>query len=354
MTDEITDDINDDELWDIFDRVSKEVRKDDENIDSVTDTSSIENICMECESDNIIFEQSSGSYICKDCGNMICHYIDKSPEWNTFDDNGTEATRCGAPTNIFLPQSSLGTKIGGKGATRIKMLQKWNQMPYKERSLYQVIKEIESRCEKYNIPKSVIDNAKILYKHVSNSKINRKGNDSDKSIIIRGINRQSIKGACVYYGAKLQKFPRSAKEVASIFEISLSQLTKGCRKFIEILRINPLNINLENSHMDDYIERYSIKLKLNKNHIEDAKKISRNIIKLDLATNHQPLSIAAVSMIIMIQFYKLNITRKSISDMFEISDVTTSKVYKKIEKYQQVLLDDKLVEDIVKIMKEQK
>ena len=65
--------------------------------------------------------------------------------------------------------------------------------------------------------------------------------------------------------------------------------------------------------MDDYIERYSIKLKLNKNHIEDAKKISKNIIKLDLATNHQPLSIAAVSMIIMIQFYKLNITRKSIN-----------------------------------------
>jgi len=345
--------INEEELWDIFNKVSKNVEE-TENSDKSLDTSSVENICMECESENIIFEQSSGTYNCKDCGNVVVQYIDKSPEWNTFDDNGTDATRCGAPTNIFLPQSSLGTKIGGKGAARMKMLQKWNQMPYKERSLYQVIKDIETRCEKYSIPKSVAENAKILYKHITSSKINRKGEDADKNLIIRGLNRQAIKGACLYYGAKLQKFPRSAKEVAEIFEITLSQLTKGCRKFLEILRINPLNINLENSHLEDYIERYSIKLKLNKNHIDDAKKISRNIIKLDLATNHQPLSIAAVSMIIMSKFYKLNITRKSISDLFEISDVTTSKVYKKIEKYQQVLLDDKLVEDIIKIMKEQK
>ena len=160
---DINNDINDDELWDIFDRVSKDVKKQEDIYDS---TSSIENICSECSSENIIFEQSMGTYNCKDCGNTVSQYIDKSPEWNTFDDNGTEATRCGAPTNIFLPQSSLGTKIGGKGAARMKMLQKWNQMPYRERSLYQVIKEIESRCEKFNIPKSVIDNAKILYKHI--------------------------------------------------------------------------------------------------------------------------------------------------------------------------------------------
>jgi transcription initiation factor TFIIIB Brf1 subunit/transcription initiation factor TFIIB len=343
--------INDDELWDIFDKINTN----NSSIESDSNESlSVENICSECNSENIVFDLITGTYTCKDCGSEVYHYMDKSPEWTNFEDNGNDSTRCGAPTNVFLPQSSLGTRIGGRGATRIKMLQRWNQMPYKERSLYLVIKEIETRCEKYGIPKSVVDNAKILYKHISNCKYSDKKKtqkDGEKNIIIRGKNRQSIKGACVYYGAKLQKFPRSTKEIAEIFEITLPQLTKGCRRFIEILRKNPSNFNIENNQMDDYIERYSVKLKLNKNHIEDAKKICRNIVRLDLATNHQPVSIAAVSMIIMIQFYKLNINRKTISEIFEISEVTTSKVYKKIEKYQQILLDDNLVEEILKAMK---
>jgi len=347
-------DINDDELWDIFDKINTTINNETSEISETSDSVSSEFICNECESDDIVYEQSSGTYTCRNCGNEVKIQMDKSPEWTNFDDNSNESARCGAPTNVFLPQSSLGTRIGGKGGNRIKMLQKWNQMPYKERSLYQVIKEIETRCEKYNIPKSVMDNAKILYKHISNSKISDKKRivaNNDKNIIIRGNNRQSIKAACVYYGAKLQKFPRSTKEVADIFDISLPQLTKGCRRFLEILRKNPINIHIENSQMDDYIDRYSNKFNLNKNHMNDAKKICRNIVKLDLATNHQPVSIAAVSMIIMIQFYKLNITRKIISEIFEISEVTTSKVYKKIEKYQQILLDDNLVEEILKIMK---
>jgi transcription initiation factor TFIIB len=345
-------DINDDELWNIFDKISQQVNN--EETSETSDTASSELLCNECETDDVVYESSSGTYTCRNCGNEIQTHIDKTPEWTNFDDGSNESARCGAPTNVFLPQSSLGTRIGGKGGARIKMLQKWNQMPYKERSLYQVIKEIETRCEKCNIPKSVMDNAKILYKHISNSKISDKkrlSQNTDKSIIIRGNNRQSIKAACVYYGAKLQKFPRSTKEIADIFEISLPQLTKGCRRFLEILRKNPINIHIENNQMDDYIDRYSNKFNLNKNHINDAKKICRNIVKLDLATNHQPISIAAVSMIIMIQFYKLNINRKTISEIFEISEVTTSKVYKKIEKYQQILLDDSLVEEILKMMK---
>jgi transcription initiation factor TFIIB len=295
-------DINDDELLDIFEKINHAQSTSSEE---VSDTTSVENVCMECESENIIFDSVTGTYTCKDCGSEVYHYMDKTPEWNNYEDGGNDSARCGAPTNVFLPQSSLGTRIGGKGATRIKMLQRWNQMPYKERSLYQVIKEIETRCEKYNIPKSVVDNAKILYKHVSTSKITKKipSEDVNKSIIIRGNNRQSIKAACVYYGAKLQKFPRSAKEVAEIFEITLPLLTKGCRRFLDILRKNPININIENNQMDDYLDRYCVKLKLNKNHIDDAKKICKNIMKLNLATNHQPVSIAAVSMIIMIQIY---------------------------------------------------
>ena len=39
-------------------------------------------------------------------------------------------------------------------------------MPYKERSLANVLNEIESKCREYKIIKKVIITAKILYKNI--------------------------------------------------------------------------------------------------------------------------------------------------------------------------------------------
>ena len=58
------------------------------------------------------------------------------------DGKGEGSMRCGAATNFFLPKSSLGTTISGKKSV-LKMLQNWNQMPYKERSLSEVLQHLE-------------------------------------------------------------------------------------------------------------------------------------------------------------------------------------------------------------------
>ena len=48
---------------------------------------------------------------------------------------------------FFLPRSSLGSTIGGCN-NKQSALQIWGAMPYKERSLNIVLKEISSRCKK--------------------------------------------------------------------------------------------------------------------------------------------------------------------------------------------------------------
>lgn len=52
-------------------------------------------------------------------------------------------------------------------------------MPYKERSLANVLNDIDQKCKKFNVLKAVTDTAKILYRNIK-----------DKNIIFRGINKK--------------------------------------------------------------------------------------------------------------------------------------------------------------------
>lgn len=328
-------DMDDDNIWDVFDELSSEEKP------IKKDTS----ICSSCGSNDLVNDSSKGYLVCRNCGVFDSIGFDNGLEKTSYDDD-KEVSRCAGPTNFFLPKSSIGTTIGGVGNNRIKMLQKWSQMPYKERSLYEVIQKIESRCKKYNIPKSVIDNAKILYKNISETKYD----DSNKTIIIRGINRESLIAACVYYGARMQKFPRTVKEVSDIFELKITQVTKGCRKFLDIMENNPIISNMISTNAVDFIERYAGKLKIKRNFIEQAIQISNNINKLELISDHQPPSIAAGSIMIMSVINNLNLNKKMISEVFNISEVTISKTYNRIIKYKDILINDELVEKALSIM----
>ena len=55
--------------------------------------------------------------------------------------------------------------------------------------------------------------------------------------IHRGSNRNGIIASCIYKACRLQGCPRSAKEIADIFKLNISHMTKGCKKFDEIINM---------------------------------------------------------------------------------------------------------------------
>jgi transcription initiation factor TFIIB len=330
-------DIQDDNLWELYDNMF------------ITDTPEKNSEkCLNCQSLNIVNEQSKGCLVCIDCGTVKTQTFSQNAEWSNYEDGKTEGTmRCGSITNFFLPKSSLGTTISGKGFSVLKMLQNWNQMPYKERSLSDTLQYIEHICKKANILKCVIDNAKILYKQISEQKYNTK-DDKIKNVIIRGNNRKGIMSACLYYGSKLQGFPISIKEIGELFEIKIKSVTKGCRKFMELMKANTLIKTMLSITPKDYIERFCNKLKLNKEQIEKIYKIAINVTQLNLASNHQPTSISAGSIMIFAHLYKMNIQKKMISELFEISIVTIDKIFKKIFPFRKVIISDELTKFVKK------
>jgi transcription initiation factor TFIIIB Brf1 subunit/transcription initiation factor TFIIB len=336
--------MNDDEIWSLLDKCI-----DEDYVNSPQNKSIHYNItfCKNCKNNNMIMDTNKSKYTCLECGIENGELFDMRPEWNNFEENSNENYRCGVATNPFLPKSSIGTVIGGSGYSRLRLLQNWNQMPYKERSLSDVLQQLEKNLKKFKITKVIIDNAKILYKNISEIK-HKIGPNIGKNIIIRGINRSALIAACAFYGAKLQGVPRSTKEISDIFDLKLTQVTRGCRKFLELMNYQNYELNLNTTHPYDFIERYGYKLKLNKEQIDLAIKITINIYKLEIASDHQPTSLAAGSLLLISNIYNLNIQKKNISEIFGISEVTIIKTYKKIFQYKNILINDKLANAVLK------
>lgn len=322
------------DIWKEFDTL-KESKFENLNLSS--------NICNDCKSNKVIVD-IKGASVCEDCGTVKGFALDKNPEWINCEDGGGENDRCGNATSYFFPQSSLGTNIKSHKYDKVKMVHDWSQMPYKERSLYEVFQYIDSKCDKKGVVKSIIDNAKILYKHISDIKC-----ANGKSIIIRGLNRKSLISACVYNGAKNQGLPRTTKEIADIFDLTVKQVTKGNRKYDNLID-NYKYINENKSNLAiNYIERFGIKLKIPTLVLDCAKQISINISKLDIASGHQPPSVASASLMIALKIANLDIDKKIISKLFGISDVTITKTYKKILEYEYIIINNKMTEDIIKM-----
>jgi len=305
------------------------------NLDSITDKNESiqETQCCDEIKNHVI---DLGVVTCKECHNTVSNIVD-GPEWRYYGVNDTRSsnpTRCGMPVNQLLPESSLGTSVSYRGGdsnmNRIRKYQQWNGMPYKERSLLKVFESITIKSKQGGISMKIIKEAHGLYKIVSATKISR------------GSNRQGIIAACVFFSCKINKVPRSTNEIAEIFDITIPVMTKGCKKFQEIMQMNKVDIYRINDTevicLDDFIDRFCSKLPLLDDDISSIKRISTRSQDLNLVNENTPPSMAAGCIYLYIKSKNMNIHKKDISEVCKISEVTINKCYKKLEEYSDELV----------------
>jgi transcription initiation factor TFIIIB Brf1 subunit/transcription initiation factor TFIIB len=234
----------------------------------------------------------------------------------------------------------------------MRKLHEWNIMPYKERSLSYVFRELHEKCRKANLIKCIEDDAKIMYKSISECK-HTKGKNKGKFIIIRGANRKSLIAACIFFACRRKNMTRSPKEIAELFELKYTDMTKGCKNFLKLLKIKQKGMSIGTSQPEDFVLRFCTELKLKKIYADQAIQIAKNIRKLSLASDHTPYSIATGSILLMAEINKLhNITKRKLSQKFEVSEVTITKTYKKIDQYKHILIDDVVTNNMLIEMNE--
>lgn len=298
--------------------------------------------CNDCQSDDIVEDTSHGIIVCKNCGQILSNLLDSNPEWTQYnDDNKKDMNRCSHPISQLLPQSSTATTIAGVCSSRIKTLHGWSAMPYKERSLNEVFKIIQLKCHEGKILKCIEDDAKIMYKSISDCK-HVSGKNKDKSIIIRGKNRTSVIAGCIIFACKKKNKTRSPKEIAELFGLKYTEITKGCKIFQRLAKLKNMELKLTFTKPEHFITRFCEELKIKSEYTDQAIKISNNVQKLQIASVHTPLSLATGSIYLMIHLNKLNIQKKTIAEKFNVSQVTIAKAFKKFEPFINILTNDEI------------
>ena len=320
------------------------------NVD--TTTSAKKNECKNCKGDDLLKDEVNGYSVCNNCGVVNEVYLDDTP---SFQNDGGNSSY-GSVSNYYFQDSSMGTKIRTKGYSKynkIVILQNRGQMTYKDKSLWTELQKIQEKCRKFGITQNIIDCAKSLYKKVSESK-HTSGTRKGKNRIMRCINRRSMIAACLCYACKLQGEPRTPKEIGEIYDLKTKYVNKGYRKFIDFVDINELFTGISQTQSSLFIKRKAKELKMSDEDIKKTIDISDNIHKLEIASTHEPPSVAAGCILLVSNLNKLNINRKDISSVFKISDVTISKTYRRIYPYHKIVCNNKVTDLVIKEMMKKK
>ena len=115
-------------------------------------------------------------------------------------------------------------------------------------------------------------------------------------------------------------------------------MTKGCKKFQDLMKID-----LDSTNANDFIERFCSKLNISSEIRELCKFIIQKSIELNVVSSNTPPSIAAATIYMAIIITNTDISKKQISLICEISQVTLSKCYKKLFEYRSVLLPPEII-----------
>lgn len=291
-----------------------------------------ENFCINCELNTI--QNIKGELICSNCGFFSGVNIDTGAEWRYYgseDSKSSDPNRCGMPTNSLLPQFSLGSVIPfsrNESSTmkKIRNYALWNNGNYKERALYNVFSDMEIRAKNAGISSCIIEVAKHMYKQISETKISR------------GDNRKGIIASCIFIACKkFDKCARSNKEIAEIFKIDSTNMTKGFKKFNEIMLMvekkNNYNNDYSISESLDFINRFCSNLNLEEDTIQLCKYVCKKIEEYDLVSENTPTSKAAGTIYLVSYIFNLNISKSDISNTCLTSEVTISKCFSKLIDY---------------------
>ena len=314
-------------VWNSFE---KEIKKNE--VECLYSMEKPNDICHCCESILMINDEGFLNCSNKSCGIVYKNRIDHSPEWRYYgadDTNISDPTRAGPPINNLLKESSFGCKVlcnsvASYEMRKIRRYSEWQSMPYKEKSRYDEFQRITLLASQGGIPKIIIDDALRYHKLITEKKT------------FRGLNRDGIIAASIYISSRLNNYPRTIKEIATIFYLDNTSATRGCKNAISIVNDSEFNLDnrdktlLCNTTPMSFIERYCSKLNINSELTKLCNFIAIRIVNNNLIPENTPHSIAAGIIYFVSQECKLKISKQNINIISSISEVTINKCYKKL------------------------
>lgn len=380
---------NDNPIWDMVDKWIN-IDSSKYGIQKIDDFPSL-NDCSFCNNGKPPVA-IDGLIMCTDCNSIIDRLIDYGAEWRYYNcennvNSGVNTTRCCPPSNSLLPtlgsivtnghhghkntyiQSNMQKKTvlltnnrdedvknvinnasnivdsdqhdingvvkdGGDTCTRwntntdTHRYYMWNSMTYRERSLCSVFEQLSLIALRNGIPQIILEEAKCLYKRVSSVKVTR------------GDNRKALVACSMYMACKLNKVPRSTKEVAEIFGVQPRVITKGCKLFQE-----SVDLDVESSHPGDYIRRFCSRLHMDYTETEFTEQIVSHADNMNIVCDFIPTSVVAGAIYMTSTELNIGLSKLDIANICHISEMTLTKCYNRLVQSKHELLKRVMKDD---------
>ena len=302
-----------------------------------------------CEYCDSLLQVTEMGFLCcsnTKCGILYKDIIDQSAEWRYYganDSNNRDPTRCGMPTTEFYDPSSFGCKVvcNSRSSYEMRKISRYTEtqyMSYRLRIQYEDFEHIKTMANIAGISKIIIDDAMRTYTKIA------------KERETHSLNRHAIIAASIYIASRIHNCPRTAKEIATIFHLETSSATNGCKNASLIInKADKTNTNVIKTKMcamkpTVFIERYCTGLDMNKELIDLCKFIAWKIETGKLIPENTPNSIAAGIVYFVSQKCNINLCKSDVNRVTEISEVTITKCYKKLETMAKKILPQMIID----------
>ncbi len=274
---------------------------------------------IDCLHENILEDISNNDIICKDCGVVMDSLIGG--------EFGYKEKQChDINDSLIVNRSTCISYNYGKYNSAYKK-QSWISYDYDEKRLFTIFKKIEQLFNCVGIyAKKPIDDANNFYKNVAS--ITSKRGEKNKGVIC----------ACILSSCSKNNINICPRNFAKKTEISIKTINKGKNDFINIMN------SLGHKDVIQYINKdmnVSSKLDLTFREKNKIEKLIKLIVEYELMKNTLHETMAAVSTYIYIKNDKeCKINIKYISETYGISENTIISNYKKIQEFEQLLLEE--------------
>lgn len=332
MNDNDNFDISNDEL-ELLDEIYEKRENNDKNY-----------YCNDCKNNEVITNINYGCIMCSKCNMIISKIVDTNLSITDNNNDDKKMTdKDSMMVNKKLPETSTSSILKGFYSKNIQRILVWNAIEYiekKRRIFYELIQKI---CKNNNYSKCVEETTTIIYNQVYDATIN-----GEKNTILRGDNYTSLIANIFFLACKYNKVVVTTKEISKIFNIKKTDMKRGHKILLELAKLKKFNINFLPFTTEDFIIKYFHMLNLNEIMLDYTIKIAKNVLKIKIAKSHNPESIAIGVLFLVLNIKNINISKKTISDKFQISQVTISKTYNKIKLFNSMLTNDNLCDELEK------
>ena len=287
--------------------------------------------CPECGGNNIFTDYTRGEFVCRDCGLVLDdRLMDRSAEWRSFTPQEEQKrSRVGAPLSLLRPDKGLTTQIGGQPGdlssgkmtaskrAKIRRLRWVNKRSRsgQERNLRKALRELARLSSALGLPSHVQQEAAGIYRRAL------------KKNLIRGRSISSMIGAALYLACRLQKIPRTLRDIVNVSQVSEKDLSKAFRVLIEELKVRRAPLDVKK-----LVFRLGSSLKLTMPTQKKAIELLEQVKDKNIMAGKNPTSMAASVLYLACIITGERRTQQQIADIANTTPVTLRNRVKEIIK----------------------